>query len=340
MERIFVKNYSLPELEEWVESLGERRFRARQLYRHLYARQVRSWDACTDLSRSFIRQLQFGTHLHALKPVEKRTASDDTVKYLFELSDGLRIESVLIPDPPRLTLCVSSQVGCALGCTFCLTGKAGLQRNLTTAEMVDQVCQVQQDAGKITNIVFMGMGEPMANYRELARALDIMVDPQGLGFSHRRLTVSTAGLIPQLERLGRDTPVNLAVSLHAPEDALRSRLMPVNRKFGLEALMAACREYPIPQRKRITFEYVLLKDVNDKDEHARKLVRLLRGVRCKVNLIPYNPHDGSAYARPSEARMSAFQEILTGAGVTATLRRSRGADIGAACGQLAGEARR
>ncbi len=338
MERVFIKNYTLPELEAWVESIGERRFRARQLYRHIYARGVRSWDECSDLSKMFRAQLEFGTRLNMLDLIERQNAPDGTTKYLFELHDGCRIESVFIPHEPHYTLCISSQVGCALKCKFCLTGTLGLQRNLDTAEIVDQVCHVQADVGShkpIRNIVFMGMGEPLANYDAVVRAMNVMIDQNGMAFSHRRITLSTAGLVPQLYRLGKDSPVNLAISLHAPDDALRSELMPVNRTWPLGKLMEACRDYPLPPRKRITFEYILIEGVNDSPKQARDLVRLLSRVKAKVNLIPFNPHPGSPYRRSSEARILAFQEVLVKAQLTAIIRQSRGSEIGAACGQLA-----
>ena len=337
MEPVFVKNFTLPELETWMDRLGERRFRARQLFKHIYVRRVEAWSECSDLSKAFRTQLEYGARLDALQLVEKQQAADGTAKYLFRLHDGEHIESVLIPDPPRSTLCISSQVGCALGCTFCLTGKMGLRRNLTTAEIVDQLCQVQRDrqAPRITNVVFMGMGEPLANYEAVLRALRIMLDAGGLAFSHRRITLSTAGLVPPLRRLGQDSPVNLAISLHAADDELRSRLMPVNRSYPLAELLGACRAYPLPPRKRITFEYILLEDVNDDPKQARRLVKLLHGVRAKVNLIPWNPHSQSPYRKPAEARSVAFQEVLQKAQLTAIIRQSRGAEIGAACGQLA-----
>lgn len=337
MEPVFIKNFSPSELEAWVQTLGERAFRARQLFRHLYARNVASWDECTDLSRTFRDQLRFGSRLDALTLLRADETTDGTTKYLFRLHDGNHIESVLIPDPPRYTLCLSSQCGCALGCRFCLTGSLGLKRNLGTAEIVDQVCQVQRGPGRprITNLVFMGMGEPLANYDAVVRAIGILTDPNGLAFSHRRVTVSTVGLIPQLRRLGEESPVNLAVSLHAPDDALRSDLMPVNRTYPLRELLRACHEYPLAPRKRITFEYILLDGVNDSVEHARQLVRTLRGLRAKINLIPFNPHPGSPFAPPSEETVLAFQEVLHKAQFTALIRKSRGQEVGAACGQLA-----
>lgn len=342
MEQICIKNFTLPEMESWVESIGEKRFRARQLFKHIYNRRISSWSECSDLSKSFRVQLELGTSLNALKTAEKLHGSDGTVKYLFSLPDGHAIESVLIPDPPRRTLCISSQVGCAMGCRFCLTGSLGFKRNLTAGEIVDQVCQVQQDIGpdeRITNIVLMGMGEPLANYGEVLRAMRVMIDPTGLAFSHRRITLSTIGLAPQLARLGKDSPVNLAISLHAPDDELRSRIMPVNRTYPLQALIAACRIYPIPPRKRITFEYILLDSFNDSPKQARSLVKLLNGIRAKVNLIPFNPHPRADFRCPSQEKILAFQEVLQDAGLTATIRQSRGADIGAACGQLAAKER-
>jgi 23S rRNA (adenine2503-C2)-methyltransferase len=237
-------------------------------------------------------------------------------------------------------LCISSQAWCALGCRFCLTGAMGLKRNLSAAEIVDQVCQVQGDSAghaRVTNLVLMGMGEPLANYDAVLRAIQILSDPSGLAFSHRRITLSSAGLVPRLTQLGQESPVNLAVSLHAADDALRSQLMPINRTYPLDALIEACRAYPLPPRKRITFEIVLLRDVNDSSGNARSLVKLLHGVRAKVNLIPFNPYAGACYERPSDERVLEFQDVLQRAQLTAMIRQSRGADISAACGQLAGK---
>jgi 23S rRNA (adenine2503-C2)-methyltransferase len=337
MEPVSIKNLTLPEMERWVEGVGERAFRARQLYRHIYVRNVSDWSQCTDLGKPFRTLLGLGARLDAIETVRRDEAPDETAKYLFRLRDGNHIESVLIPEPPRYTLCLSSQVGCALGCKFCLTGSLGLKRNLDTAEIVDQVCHVQRDLGaraRITNLVFMGMGEPLANYEAVVRAISILTDPGGLAFSHRRVTVSTAGLVPQLERLGRDSAVNLAISLHAPDDELRSGLMPVNGTYPLKDLMEACRRYPLAPRKRITFEYILLDGVNDSPANARSLVRLLAGVRAKVNLIPFNPHPGSPFRKPPDERVAAFQEVLLKARLAAIVRQSRGEEIGAACGQL------
>ncbi len=337
MERALLKNYSLAELEAWVENRGERRFRARQLFRHLYARLAASWEQCTDLGRPFRADLESQTHLDVMGLVDKQEAPDGTFKYLFALLDGHQVEAVFIPNAPRYTLCVSSQVGCPLGCRFCLTGTLGFKRNLQAAEIVDQVCQVQRDLNpeiRLTNLVLMGMGEPLLNYDAVIRALAILQDPNGLAFSHRRITLSTAGVVPQLRRLGQETPVNLAISLHAAEDAVRSELMPINRTYPLDDLMAACRDYPILPRKMITFEYLMLDGVNDSPDQARKLVKRLHGIRAKVNLIPFNEYSAAPYRRSPETRILAFQEVLQKAGITATVRQSRGAGVGAACGQL------
>jgi 23S rRNA (adenine2503-C2)-methyltransferase len=338
MKPLFIKNFTLEQLEAWVLSLGEKPFRARQLYRHLYARNVSAWSECTDLSRAFQDRLQSEASLHALEVARVDEALDGTRKYLFRLHDGNFIEAVLIPDPPRCTLCVSSQAGCALGCKFCLTGTLGFKRNLETAEIVDQVCQALRDpvlGPKINSLVFMGMGEPLANYDRVLRALSIITDPDGLMFSHRRVTLSTAGLAPQVRRLGTETAVNLAISIHAPNDALRDELMPVNRTYPLAELMRACREYPLQARKRITFEYILLDSVNDSPAQAKELVRLLKGVRAKINLIAFNPHPGSIYRTPPPEKILAFQDVLRNANLTAIIRKSRGSEISAACGQLA-----
>ena len=338
MKPLFIKNFTSEQLQAWVLSQGEKPFRARQLYRHLYARNISAWSECTDLSRSFQARLESEVRLHALEVSRIDEAGDGTRKYLFRLHDGAFIESVLIPDLPRCTLCVSSQAGCALGCKFCLTGSMGFKRNLETAEIVDQVCQALRDpkmGPEINSLVFMGMGEPLANYDNVLRALAILTDPDGMMFSHRKVTLSTAGLVPQIRRLGTETAVNLAISIHAPDDALRDELMPVNRTYPLGELMRACREYPLQARKRITFEYILLDSVNDSPGQARELVRLLKGVRAKVNLIAFNPHPGAIYRTPSQERILGFQEVLRKANLTAIIRKSRGSEIGAACGQLA-----
>ena len=269
------------------------------------------------------------------------TAADGTQKFLWGLSDGHSIESVLIPESKRLTLCVSTQVGCGFGCVFCATAILGLKRSLRASEIVDQILEAsRQLAGeqRISHVVLMGMGEPLANYEQTVKALRIITDTNwGIGISPRRVTLSTVGLVPQIQKLMEETRVNLAISLHAPSDEIRGQLMPVNRKYSLQQLMACCRSLPMPRRKRLTFEYVLLRGVNDSPEAAEALCQLLQGIRCKVNLIPFNPHPGSGYERPADRNIEAFQEILQAHGVQINIRRPRGDDIQAACGQLQGE---
>ena len=269
-------------------------------------------------------------------------SEDGAVKFAFRLADGQLIESVLIPEEDRNTLCVSSQVGCAMGCSFCLTGTMGFRRNLTTAEIVNQVCAVRDwslahEKGALTNIVFMGMGEPLANLNHLLDAISILTEQRGLDFSNRRITVSTCGLVPQMQLLGEQTDVNLAVSLHAVDDAVRSQLMPVNNRYPLATLIEACRTYRQKRRKRIMFEYTLLEGINDSDADAKKMVELLRDVPCKINLLSVNPTDNSRFRSPQEARVLQFQKILRDRGCTVFIRQSRGKDIAAACGQLAGK---
>ena len=337
MSKVYLKDFSLSELEKWVQTIGEKPFRARQIFHHLYVRRVTSWDQCTDLSKTFRTKLEQECEITSLSLLSRLVSSDGTEKFAFRLSDGHVIETVLIPDPPRFTLCVSSQVGCPLKCRFCYTGSMGFRRNLTAGEIVDQYVQVQKIIGsqrRITNIVFMGMGEPLLNEDAVYRALSILLDPHGVNFSHRRITVSTVGIVPAMERLGSRYPVNLAISLHAPRNDLRSSIMPINVTYPLEKVLEACVRFPLPPRKRITFEYVLIEGVNDSPREARELIELLRPIRCKINLIPYNPHEGAPYRRPSDKIIAEFQSILQSANMTVTVRESRGADIHAACGQL------
>lgn len=343
VEKVHLRNLALRELEAWIEGLGEKRFRARQIFRHLHVRHAQSWDACTDLSLTLRDKLQRISTLTTLKLRKHLLSSDGTERFIFALEDspeiGMGVEAVMIPDPPRYTVCVSTQVGCPLGCAFCYTGKIGFRRNLTAGEIVEQISLVQKHIGsrrRITNVVFMGMGEPLLNEKELFRAIEILLDPQGFSFSHRRITVSTVGIIPAMERLGKKFPVNLAVSLHATEDNTRSQIMPVNRTYPLKPLLEACKRYPLLPRKRITFEYVLIEGVNDSERDALALAKMLKDLKCKVNLIPYNPFPGSPFRRPEDARIRRFQNILLDSHITATIRESRGLDIGAACGQLAG----
>lgn len=320
-------------LERLLVELGEPPWRARQVMGWVYARGVFDFEAMTDLPKPLRARLGEVLDLQPLPLRRLARSADGTVKYLFELPDGAGVESVLIPQQDRLTLCVSTQLGCPLGCRFCLSGQDGFQRNLTAGEMVRQVLTVQRMVGqRITNVVFMGMGEPLANLEALLRALRILTGP--LGLSHRRVTVSTAGLVPQMERLGRCSKVNLAVSLNAADNRTRSWLMPINRRWPLEALLEACRRWPLPPGKRITFEYVMIEGVNDAPRDARRLLKRLRGMRCKVNLIPLNPHPRIPFRPPAPEAVERFRQILLGGGINATVRAPRGVDIQAACGHL------
>jgi len=335
-----------------VDALGERPFRARQLYRWLHQRGETDLDRMTDLSKALRAELRSRADLAPLAIDLEQRSIDGTVKYRFRTRDGRLLESVYMPAPDRKTLCVSTQVGCAMACTFCMTGTLGLQRNLTAAEIVAQVHGVNRAVARdesltttrpLTNLVFMGMGEPLHNFENLKTALTILQSEEGPNFSHRHITVSTVGLVPMIERLGAETDVKLAISLNASTDAQRSELMPVNRKWNIAALLDAARRFPLRQGRRITFEYVLLRGVNDADEDALRLVQLLRGIPAKVNLIPYNENPGLGFATTGEARAEAFRDILAQGRVAAFVRANRGRDIATACGQLAnlagGEAR-
>jgi 23S rRNA (adenine2503-C2)-methyltransferase len=327
------------ELEDLAVTLGASRYRGRQLATWIYRKAAVDLDAMTDLPKEFRARLA-ETHEVALPEIERATPSrDGSRKLVFRLVDERRVSAVVMPDDGRITLCLSTQVGCGYACGFCLTGTMGLDRNLTAAEIVGQLLAANASLGdgeRATHIVFMGMGEPLANYANLVTALRVMTDARlGLSYPARRITVSTVGLVSGIDRLGREgLRVNLAVSLHAASDEVRERLMPINRSWNLEALMAAVRRYPLAPRQRVFFEYVMLEDVNDSADEARRLVRLLRGVRAKVNLIPFNDWEGAHFRRPPLPRILAFQSILLQAGVTTTVRWSKGEDIGAACGQL------
>jgi 23S rRNA (adenine2503-C2)-methyltransferase len=279
--------------------------------------------------------------ISSLSPLQVEKSEDGTQKFLFELEDGNRIESVLIPEKKRLTLCLSTQAGCAMGCRFCLTGKMGLKRSLTTAEILNQILAVREtlpDNMSITNIVLMGMGEPLANYENILKAIGLMTHPEAFKFSSRRVTLSTVGLVPELEQLAKEiTRFRLAISLNASDEETRSRLMPINRRHPLKKLLELCRKFPLPPRARITFEYVLLEGENDFPEDAKRLLKLLKGIPSKINLIPLNEAPGIPYKKPSEERIRQFQEILMEGGLTAIVRASKGADISAACGQLQGK---
>jgi 23S rRNA (adenine2503-C2)-methyltransferase len=326
------------ELESLVESLGAASYRGRQIAEWIYRKGVTSVDRMSTLPGELRTAL--GARARVLVPaVERRTPSGDgSEKFVFRLEDGARVQSVLMPDGDRLTLCVSTQVGCGFACAFCFTGTMGLERNLTAGEIIGQVLGVIGTLGpgrRLTHVVYMGMGEPLANYGATVQSLRILTDPAALGFSPRRITVSTVGLVGGIERLAKENlRVNLAISLHATSNETRDRLMPVNKGFAIEELLAACRRFPLPFRQRMTFEYVLLADVNDAPGDAVRLGRLLRGIRAKVNLIPFNDWEGARFERPSLPRILSFQSALLEQGITATIRWSKGEDIGAACGQL------
>jgi len=326
------------EIESLVESLGAPRYRGRQIADWIYRKGVREFGSMTNLPRDLREALPEQATV-GVPAVERRTPSQDgSQKFVFRLPDGARVQSVLMPDGERLTLCVSTQVGCGFGCAFCFTGTMGLERNLTAAEITGQVMGIGPmlpPGRRLTHIVYMGMGEPLANYAATVRSLRLLTDPGAFGFSPRRITVSTVGLVGGIERLARENlRVNLAISLHATTNETRDRLMPVNKGFAIEPLLAACRRFPLPFRQRMTFEYVLLDGVNDTRQDALKLGRLLRGIRAKVNLIPFNDWQGAPFARPPLPRILAFQSVLLEQGITATVRWSKGEDIGAACGQL------
>jgi len=336
-----IKNYTLRELEAWMEREGEKPFRARQIFQWLYQKRARSFEEMTTISKPMRAWLAERFHLGEFERVRALQSCDGSTKYAFRLADGKEIETVLMPGESHTTLCVSTQVGCAMGCDFCMTARMGLLRNLEVGEIVQQVVEASRDLPEgafIRNIVFMGMGEPLHNYVNLVRALESLSEDFGFGFSSRHLTVSTSGLVPAIRRfIHEGVRANLAVSLNAVSDEVRSRLMPVNRRWNIQDLMEACREFPKDSRIRITFEYVLIEGVNDALSDARQLVKLLHGIRAKVNLIPYNAPPGLPYSRPDMARVREFQEALLNRGILATVRISRGQDVQGACGQLIAE---
>ncbi len=333
-----VEGLSHAELSAWLDARGIPAYRADQIRRWLFRQRATSFEGMTDLSGALRQALDREFVVGSLAMQQRLGSRDGSVKYLFRLGDGSVVETVYIPEADRVTLCLSTQVGCGLGCVFCATARMGLKRNLTQAEIVDQVLEVQRrcpEGTRISNLVFMGMGEPLANYDATRGALDVITDARsGMGISPRKITVSTVGLLPQMRRLMAETRVNLAISLHSVRDALRSDLMPVNRKYSVAQLLDCCRSLPVPRRKRITFEYLLISGLNDLAADAAELAGKLRGIRCKVNLIPFNPHEGSSYRRPPERAIERFGERLRASGLQAHVRRPRGDDIQAACGQL------
>lgn len=341
-----LRNLTQNELVDYVESLGQPAFRGRQIMSWLYRPGITDFSQMTDLAKKFREVLSEHARMSQfIDPLIQRS-EDGCVKFGFTLDDGKIIESVLIPETDRNTLCVSSQVGCAMNCSFCLTATMGFIRNLTPSEIVNQVCAVgdflrDEPKGKligpdrVTNIVFMGMGEPLNNIENLIKSISILTEQRGLDMTNRRITVSTCGIVNKMLELGEQTDVNLAISLHAVDDTTRDRLMPVNNRYPLDELLQACRDYPMAKRKRIMFEYILLKDINDSDEQAAELARILKDIPCKINLLPYNESPGLPFKSPSRNRVYAFQKIVRDLGYSVFIRTSRGEDISAACGQLA-----
>jgi 23S rRNA (adenine2503-C2)-methyltransferase len=343
-ERTNLLGLPRPALETFVAQLGSRPFRARQLMNWIYKRGTSEFGEMTDLARDFRAQLAARAEVRPPQIVRVQHSADGTVKWLLNADGAQAFEMVFIPEPDRGTLCISSQVGCALDCSFCATAQQGFNRNLTTAEIAGQVWlamselrAAQPGERRVTNVVLMGMGEPLANFRNVVPALDILLDDFGCDLSRRRVTLSTSGLVPQIYRLAEVSNVALAVSLHAPDDALRNQLVPINRKHPIAELLPACWHYLDEQNGRsVTFEYVMLDSVNDSPAQARALARLLKGHPAKVNLIPFNPFPGTRYTRSPAPVIQRFRDELLQRGVLATVRRTRGEDIDAACGQLAG----
>ena len=350
-EKINLLDLDAEGIRAWCASIGQKPFRATQLARWIHRYCCDDFDAMTNLAKEFRARLKDLAYIKAPSIIREHKSADGTRKWLFDVGNGNAVEAVFIPEDDRGTLCISTQAGCAMGCLFCSTGKQGFNRNLTTGEIVGQLWtaerELRREAGitdpndrVISNVVLMGMGEPLQNLDNVIPALRIFLDDNGYGLSRRRVTVSTSGLVRQMDKLGEAVPVALAVSLHAPDDALRDKLMPVNTKHPLEELLAACRRYlKVAPRDFITFEYLLLGGINDAPEQARALVKLVKTVPCKFNLIPFNPFPDSDLKQPEREKVLAFAKILNDAGIVTTVRKTRGDDIAAACGQLAGEVR-
>ena len=347
--KVNLLNFDAEGLREFCETLGEKPFRAKQLERWIHRRGARDFSQMTDLAKSFRQKLENIAEIRAPSVLRDKTASDGTRKWLLDVGSGNAIETVFIPQDGRGTLCISTQAGCAMNCLFCSTGKQGFNRNLKTSEIIGQLWHAEhtlrQDLGivdenerVISNVVLMGMGEPLQNLDAVVPALKLMLDDNAYGLSRRRVTVSTSGLVRQIDKLRDLCPVALAVSLHAPNDALRDKIMPINKKHNIESLLVACRRYlEAAPRDFITFEYILIGSVNDSPDQARELIELVKDVPCKFNLIPFNPFPGSGLERSSPEAVKAFAELLNAAGIVTTVRKVRGDDIDAACGQLAGD---
>ncbi len=339
--KLNLKGLTRQELAGHLAGIGKERYRADQIIRWLYLQRVTEIDQMSNLSRSCREHLQTFAEIGRLELIRGQVSEDGTRKYLFQLHDGHTVETVLIGDKNRLTLCLSTQVGCRMGCSFCLTGQSGFERDLKAVEIVDQVLQVAEiidpggsSRGAITNIVLMGMGEPLDNLEEVIKALEILKYDNGLQFSSRRITLSTCGLAPKIIELGQRIEVSLAISLNAADDTLRSRLMPINRRYNLAALMAACRSYPYTKHRRVTFEYILFAGLNDSLGDARRLVKLIGSLPTKINLIPFNEHPELPFKKPHQKQITDFLQYLQNHNLTVMTRRSKGPDISAACGQL------
>lgn len=343
-EKINLLGLDRATLEKLFTKIGEQKYRAAQFMKSLYHQYESNFNNYTTFSKTLRSRMQEFSTLEVPKIVSEKKSKDGTIKWLLQMREGNAIETVYIPEKKRGTLCISSQIGCSLNCSFCATGAQGFNRHLTTAEIIGQVWVAARELGqsnknrKITNIVLMGMGEPLANYKRVLPALKIMLDDFGFGLASRRVTVSTSGMVPLIYQLKEDTDVSLAVSLHAPYDLLRNTLVPLNKKYNIETLLTACKDYVKEKRKsKITFEYTLIKGVNDLPEHARALIKLLSDVPCKINLIPFNPFPGNNFKRSLPASVEMFQNICEKSRIVTTVRKTRGDDIDAACGQLAGE---
>lgn len=338
-------NFDLPGLTAHFAQMGEKPFRARQVMRWMHLGGIADFTDMTDLAKSLRHKLLDNAEVKVPDLLIEQKSADGTCKWLLDVGTGNGVETVFIPEDTRGTLCISSQIGCALECMFCSTGRQGFNRNLTTAEIIGQLWWANKALGVtpkdervISNVVMMGMGEPLANFDNVVTALSIMLDDHGYGLSRRRVTVSTSGMVPQMDRLKEVMPVALAISLHASNDQVRDKLIPLNKKYPLNQLMAACQRYLVKApRDFITFEYIMLKGINDAPEHARELIALVKDVPCKFNLIPFNPFANSGFERSTNGRIRVFREILQEAGFVVTVRKTRGDDIDAACGQLAGK---
>lgn len=339
--KINLLNFDRESLAAFFVELGEKPFRATQLLKWIYQENITDFDLMTNLSKNLRAYLKLHCHITSPEILVEHIASDETRKWVMEMSGGNRIESVFIPEEKRGTLCVSSQIGCSLACTFCSTGKQGFNRNLSAAEIIGQLYVAQRRLGegkRITNVVMMGMGEPLLNFDNVVKAMNLMMDDFTYGLSKRRVTVSTSGIVPAMNRLNAVCDVSMAVSLHAANDTLRDELVPINQKYPLSELMAACRQYAeTGPRKHITFEYVMLDGINDSMQDARALVKLLKNIPSKINLIPFNPFPESDYQKSPAMQISKFKDVLYKSGIITTIRKTRGDDIDAACGQLVGK---